>query len=209
MCLGGSRPADITKGYAVCREFEQGLDKQVLTEMPNAVIVTGTAGTGKTSTILRLAIGLQVAGKDVQYLDTEVGVSIQRLRSIIRQNAPDVLIIDDMDIFGTAAGPLLADLTGENPHLVVVAAVRSTHIDDLDIESNLTGRTSMVVNVPPLCDADIEALVDTLTRARRLGTLMGLPHERQCDILRQKSGRQLLVAMIEATSDLDPRVTRL
>jgi hypothetical protein len=193
--------ADITKGYAVCRAFEQGLDKQVLTDMPNAVIVTGTAGTGKTSTILRLAIGLQVAGKDVQYLDTEGGVAIQRLRSTIRQNTPDVLVIDDVDIFGTAAGLLLADLTGDSPHLVVVAGVRSTHVDDLDIESNLSGRTSMVVDVPPLCDADIEALVSTLTRARRLGTLMGLPYEQQCEMLRRKSGRQLLVAMIEATSD--------
>jgi hypothetical protein len=56
--------------------------------------------------------------------------------------------------------------------------------------------------VPPLDDADIGALLDSLADARRLGKLREMPRASPESVFRHKSGRQLLVAMIEATSGL-------
>ena len=55
---------------------------------------------------------------------------------------------------------------------------------------------------PGLADSDISALLDSLTEARRLGGREDKPRAQQEALFRDKSGRQLLVAMIEVTSGL-------
>lgn len=201
--LLGRQPswADITQGFAVRREFENTLAEEIVSTAAQAVIFTGTAGTGKSTTILRAAVTLQVRGSNVQYLDIDTDVSIQRLRTLVRQTPTDYLVIDDADVFGTSAGPLIADLTDENPDLVILAAMRSTRFDALDIASHLKDRRMTIVDVPKLEDADIDRLIDALTRANRLGELRGRTLREQREAFQKKAGRQLLVAMIETTSN--------
>ncbi len=54
--------------------------------------------------------------------------------------------------------------------------------------------------MPHLTDADIGALLHVLDRENRLGLLKGKGREEQEHLFRQQAGRQLLVAMIQATS---------
>ena len=54
--------------------------------------------------------------------------------------------------------------------------------------------------MPHLTNDDIDSLISTLDRENRLGGLKGKEKSEQRDIFRSKAGRQLLVAMIEATS---------
>lgn len=201
--LMGREPswADVTEGFAVVRQFEKGLVDRIRSENARIVIISGTAGTGKSTTLLRLAIALQASGRSGRYLDIDTELSIQRVRSQIRQLDADFLVIDDVDVFGTSAGPLLADMCDENPKLVILVGIRSTRLDTLDVRASLTDFGSLVVDVPSLADSDIDSLIEALTRANRLGALRGLPDIQQRRVFERKAGRQLLVAMIEATSD--------
>lgn len=54
--------------------------------------------------------------------------------------------------------------------------------------------------MPHLADGDIEALLDVLDRENRLGILKGKPRPEQVEAFRGEAGRQLLVAMLSATS---------
>jgi tetratricopeptide (TPR) repeat protein len=59
---------------------------------------------------------------------------------------------------------------------------------------------SLQFTVPHLEDSDIDLLLDALDNANRLGKLKGLNTEERRDALEKRCGRQLLIAMIEATS---------
>jgi len=54
--------------------------------------------------------------------------------------------------------------------------------------------------MPLLSNEDIAGLVDALTNDNKLGKLRGLGRPQQESVFREKAGRELLVAMIEATS---------
>jgi hypothetical protein len=54
--------------------------------------------------------------------------------------------------------------------------------------------------MPPLADSDIDSLLDVLDRENRLGILKGKARTEQRAAFRDQAGRQLLVAMIQATS---------
>lgn len=54
--------------------------------------------------------------------------------------------------------------------------------------------------MPPLTDDDIDALIETLDRHNKLGVLKGKSHQERVKAFRDEAGRELLVAMIQATS---------
>ena len=79
--------------------------------------------------------------------------------------------------------------------------MRSTRFDKLNVGENLRGNEHVLYPVPHLEDSDIELLLDALTSAKRLGYLRGLTRMQQVESFRSQAGRQLLVAMIQATSN--------
>jgi energy-coupling factor transporter ATP-binding protein EcfA2 len=202
--LMGREPhwADVTSGYAIEREFERALAERVMSESPSLVVITGTAASGKSTTLKRLAVALQASGQDVQWLDIETDLALGRLREVVRGARPDVLAIDDVDAFGTSAGPLLSQFLHEVPGLTVLVAVRSSRAERLSLDLHLKDYKQIDLLIPPLTDDDIDALIDALTRANRLGLLRGKPLEEQRLAFRRRAQRQLLVAMIEATLDV-------
>ena len=56
------------------------------------------------------------------------------------------------------------------------------------------------VTMPNLTDNDVDGILDVLTRENRLGVLRGKTRLQQRKAFKEKAGRQLLVAMYEATS---------
>ncbi len=197
-------------GYAVWREFEAGIQEQLDDVGARALVVTGTGGSGKSTTIMRFALERQAQGDDVRWVDLSAEVSIPRLRGAIRESSADVVVIDDADSFGSQTGPLLSELLAENENLLVVAALRASRYEALGIERHLDEQQFVQLTVPLLEDADIDLLLDSLTRAQRLGVLRGKSMEEQRDLFRRAAGRQLLVAMIEATTGerFDEKVNR-
>jgi hypothetical protein len=201
--LQGRTPvwADIQNGFAIERSFEQPLLANVLEGNHSIVVLTGTAASGKSTTSMRLALALEAAGKSVYVLNASectwnVGATIEAVRRV----RPDALLIDDVDSFGSAAGRLLRELAELPNRPLALVAIRSSRLQSLDLTEELDGLTVLEMTVPHLHDDDIDALIETLNKANRLGRLAGQSEKQRRRVFREQAGRQLLVAMYYATS---------
>lgn len=192
---------DVSDGFAVQRSFEESIlaDSSILKS--RLLLITGTAGTGKTTALLRLALSLDAAGLNVGWLDpTEVEIGLRFLRSAIADSEFDYVVIDDVDLFAAQAGPLLKELADTSSAPQIIAAARSTRAERFSLRDDLMTVDARFVVAPPLTDADIDALIDALKSAGLLGQLAGLNQSERRQTFKGLAGRQLLVAMIEATS---------
>jgi hypothetical protein len=198
------------EGFAVAREFEGRIQDEVDAADARALLITGTGGSGKSTTLMRYALERQAGGADVRWVDLTTEVSIPRLRRAIRESGADVVVIDDADSFGSQTGPLIAELLEDNEGLFVVAGLRASRYEALEIEHHLQHQTFVQLTVPLLEDTDIELLLDSLTRAHRLGVLRGKTRAEQRESFRGAAGRELIVAMIEATTGerFDEKINR-
>ena len=113
---------------------------------------------------------------------------------------PQVVAIDDADMYGSELTSLVREILVKEEHPLVILAIRSARIDRSLNISQLTKLPVSELSMPGLTDHDIGGLLDALQRENRLGVLVNMNRADQEQILRHKCGRQLLVAMIEATS---------
>src|SRR5829696_3105067 len=81
--LFGAEPtwADVIEGRAVEREFEEELD---LSQASGILLVTGTAGCGVSTTMLRLALRLATEEWDVRWLGAEHHFDVRDLTRKLR-----------------------------------------------------------------------------------------------------------------------------
>jgi tetratricopeptide (TPR) repeat protein len=192
---------DIVQGTAVARAFENRLKTEIDDSRIRTALLTGTAGSGKSTTLMRLALKYHAEGKEVLALNSQNSIVFRLTSKAVADGETDVLIIDDVDNFGHNAMNFINQLLHDNSKLLIVGALRSNRFERLEIGNNLDRQSSVVFGIPPLEDSDIELLLNALNDANRLGYLKGLSHSQQIDVFRNKAGRQLLVAMIEATSN--------
>jgi len=123
------------------------------------------------------------------------------LRAAAAITDADVIVIDRCDRFRERGIELIRGILESNPKVTVLASFASGPFDEYRIEENFRSYEPVVVNVPLLSDEDIVALIDALTRAKRLGKLAALSSpSARFDALKKRASRQLLVAMLEATS---------
>lgn len=207
--LLGEEPqwADILQGRAVERSHDEQLlavAEDILEgkRPPTAIAVTGTAGTGKSTALMSLALKLTSGGVPVLWVDKDSEATPARMRTQVR-NAPlkIALAIDDADMYGRELANLIGDLVPHSQHFLLAFATRSNKIDA--IIGALRGTPHLEIHehvVPPLNDADIDSLIAVLEKNRRLGILTGESETVRRAAFRDQAGRQLLVAMIQATS---------
>lgn len=165
------------------------------------LVITGTAASGKSTGLMRLAAALSAAGSRVAWIgsDTEPSAREIRLLAQSQDRLPDVIAIDEADRYGSELAAIVSDLT-VIPHIrLIVVAVRGSKMARVLPPDRLPYPVHEE-SVPGLSDHDIEALLESLDRDNKLGALKGLSHPVRVSKLREKSGRQLLVAMMEATS---------
>ena len=191
-------------GFAIVRDIDERLPEDLEENSARIILITGTAGTGKSSVAMRLVLGFAAAGQRVHVLNTATDPRVHRVRKVVAVAEIDVLLIDDVDRFGSATWGLLEDLISEKPDLRVIACARSTRATLLGLpeDAQMAGDRAHQVTVPTLGDSDIDLLLDALERANRLGVLRELAPAERHQRLERGCGRQLLVAMIEATSGL-------
>lgn len=193
--------ADIESGYAIEREWDRELGDFAMDSAPGVLLLAGTAGSGKSSSLMRLALRLDAEGRKVGIMPANLAIGIGRIREQVAEAELDVLIVDDADEFGSAAGKLLNDLARDNPRMLIGAGIRSAKLETLGIIDDLTDTIYSRHDVPHLEDSDIDLLIDALDRANRLGALRGLTLNQRRQKFTSAADRQLLVAMIETTSD--------
>ncbi|MCW2846025.1 MAG: hypothetical protein JWN22_3941 [Nocardioides sp.] len=196
------RWADVNEdGYAVVREFEKELGVKAASGKHGLILLTGTAATGKTTTGMRLALGMHAQGRRAYTFDTVTGTtSADAVLRQARNLRPQVLFIDDADVFGERAGGLLRDLVKLPDTQLVIATIRNSKLQSLALEDDLFDTDYVEMNIPTLEDSDISKLIATLERAGSLGMMTGLSNPDRIKLFREQAGRQLLVAMYYATS---------
>ena len=205
--LLGAEPiwADIQAGRAIEREHDQEVwataNSALAQELRGALAITGTAGSGKSTAMMRLSLRLTAEGRRIGWLDKDSDYSPREIRTASRgEHAPDVIAIDDADLFGPELGNLVRDLAMSQKRPLVVLGIRSGRIDRVLSAANTANVPMAELAVPHLTDADIGALIDVLHRENRPGKLRGMTRAEQEAEFRTYAGRQLLVAMLSATS---------
>ncbi len=207
--LLGSEPkwSDLNVGRAIRRSVDRDIvelaNELRRTSGPKGVIlITGTAGSGKSTSLMRLALVLSAAGKTVGWIDRFSDLVQRDIRSgVASLSGPDMLFIDDVDVFGIDAASFVRELALSAREPLIVLATRSTKADRLADPIISSGLQLREVVMPHLTDEDIDDLISVLDRENRLGALTGKSPEQRRAVFCQQCGRQLLVAMIRATSD--------
>lgn len=206
--LMGSEPiwADIQSGRAISREIDETLmtkAKALLggSGVKGVLIVTGTAGSGKSASLERLALELAINGVRVGWADRLTDTPPSEIRSAMKKpTGPPVLAIDDADLYGSELARLVRDVATNDRNPLLIVAIRSGKIDRALDPVVMEGIPRVEYAMPPLGDSDIPKLLDTLSREKRLGILTGKTRNDQIRAFRDEAGRHLLVAMIKATS---------
>lgn len=207
--LLGQQPvwADLLTGRAAHRDDDDGLLELAMRVMngkapATAIAITGTAGTGKSTALMRLALAVSNAGTPVYWVDQESEAPIARIVNTIRETTGRVaLAIDDADLFGRQFAGLLRDLIPTRADLLVMFATRSNRIDPLADMITSGGEVSLAEHtIAPLSDGDIDRIIATLDRHNRLGILKGKSDPERRRTFRDLADRQILVAMYKATT---------
>lgn len=204
--LLGEEPVwgDILSGRAVTRKSDFAIlqeAKKYTATANHLLVISGTAGSGKSTALQRVALKFSSEGKRVAWIDRHTECTLKDIREAFReQDPPPVIAIDDADMFGPELSSVLRELLKEKCPSLVIIALRSTQVDRILNPTILKNLSKTEIVMPLLEDDDIEALVDTLERENRLGVLFGKPRRHQIDSFRKQAGRELLVGMIQATS---------
>lgn len=195
--LMGTEPSwgDIHDGFAAEFEIDRELEQRVGRRSDGAVVLHGPAGSGKTTSLMRLAAVLSAKGNSVVWVSTEASGSFSEIEAEVSQLMPDYVFIDEVDRFAAGANSLIQRICSNGP--VVVAATRTQRLHAVGLQRDLIAD---YVPTPPLTNDDAEALIDMLERANRLGVLLSKSRDERVEAVTGRAERQLLVTLIEATS---------
>ncbi len=206
--LLGEEPiwADLQSGRAVRRSIDDDLWTAIQSSLDNEqaglIIVTGTAGSGKSTSLMRVCLRLQGNGTPVGWVDRDHMPSSRDIRKAMKQEgSPRVLAIDDADMCGSALSSMIRNLLRSGSPRIVLVAIRSTKVDSVLNPPDLSQTPKQEFAMPHLTDSDIDGLLEVLGQHNRLGYLKGKSRSEQRKQFQKQAGRQLLVAMIQATSN--------
>lgn len=199
--LEGAEPtfADVKQNLAIEREFVRNLNQNTLS-IP-AVGIIGTAGSGKTTSLMQHALYIKANLPDkVYWLPVEMETSTLPYSKISSLSTGSFLFVDDINRFKQDAIDWLANEC-ISKGIKLRYACRSNSADRISsLISNYSNPSEQAV--PDLCESDIDDLLQLLSRTKNLGKLKNMQIEMQKTVLREKCDRKLLVAMIEATSGI-------
>jgi hypothetical protein len=206
--LLGSEPiwADIQANRAISRECDEALWDTLSSAMKRdpirgLIVITGTAGSGKSASLMRACLRLAADGVHVGWVDRQTDLSPRQIRAAMRSpDSPQVLAIDDADTYGPETAAWVRDLVREDSRPLILAGVRSGKVDRIFDPVVLKDVEREEIVMPHLADRDISSLIDLLEREKRLGILAAKPRHEQERAFQEQAGRQLLVAMLQATS---------
>ncbi|MFY9823663.1 MAG: SIR2 family protein [Thermoanaerobaculia bacterium] len=206
--LLGEEPtwSDIQSGRAIPRECDQEIWEATRSAYMSStnrglIVLTGTAGSGKSTSLMRACLRLSSEGIRVGWIDRYSQMAPREIRRTMKEDgSPKVLAIDDADVFGSELSSMIRDIVTSDRNPLVILGIRSGKIDRVLNPARLEDLSSTEIAMPDLRDSDIDALLGVLDRENRLGILKGKSRDVQEKAFRDKADRQLLVAMFEATS---------
>jgi Mrp family chromosome partitioning ATPase len=208
--LLGEHPhwSDLTKDRAVVRASDDEILEICRRSLKNRspddpapiVVVSGTGGAGKSTSLMRVALRLSAEGHAVGWVGTDTEASPRTIGEVAESDSFSILAIDDLDRYGSTLPSMLRRVCSAKPVRLVVGALRASRVEVTMDDPVLRGHRVVEHPIPHLTDADIDRLLSVLDKEHRLGKLKGLSKDEQRSKFREHAGRQILVAMIEATS---------
>lgn len=188
---------DIIQGYSVrLSEQKRVIDRLRNNEgLGNVVLLTGTAGAGKTTILMQCALDLRAQHKNVAWIGVDNSLPIGEIIERVLDGDYDYVFVDDVDRFGDAAVRLLQQLNvGRVKKRTIVAGVRSVR-ENVVIGASFTDR--LVLGNPT--DQDFRSLVECMRKNRAVANNR-LSDNDLLTLLKDTSEGQLIVGMIQATS---------
>lgn len=159
------------------------------------VILRGTAGSGKSTTLLRAAMEMSEQGQVVGWVDRAATHKITRIIEETNSLGLDAVVIDDVDMFGQQCMHVLQQLNNQG-RCVVVASIRTTRLDVVG-----AGKVNWVDQDDQLTDKDLHELIKVLRQQGLLGELKELREAGQrVAKLRKICDRELLAAMVRVVT---------
>jgi hypothetical protein len=188
--LLGATPTwgDVTNGYAATFAFDDELMQSISSRDSGTISVIGSAGSGKTTSLMRAAAVLAAQNNSVLWLGRETELPMPALRREVEARKPDYLFIDDVDRFGSDVAVLLRGLQRASSALVVIVGTRSSRFYALRFNDLLT--LSVQLEQAKLTNEDAEALLVQLDRGHRLGALVGMSHADRVRTIVKRDDRQ-------------------
>jgi ABC-type cobalamin/Fe3+-siderophores transport system ATPase subunit len=181
--------------YVITRSAEEQLLETIDACVDKPIVVIGTAGSGKSTLLRRVSIALDARGEEVAWIDRSVTSSLSTLETSLSQLRPDVVVIDDVDIFGAAAEGLLSRLV-TRLGIRTIAGLRSTRMAVIE---DFSDREDFWLD--RLTDRDVARLTAALRNANLLGKRINAT-DLDLHTLFDAAHKQLLVAMIELTTGI-------
>ena len=206
--LLGAEPTwkDMTEGIAIERDKEKEWTRKILNykkkESTPIFIITGTAGDGKTSLAMKIALSLLDHSYIVGWIDRNSDIPPHQIIPFLEKNeSMNALFIDTPDMYGIGFPQILSRLANQNILKTIVLMIRSNKVDNI-IESPLFQNKKDVQEFATyrLLDNEIDKILKILDQKNLLGYLKGKSLDEQRSIFKGNYQRQLLVAMIESTS---------
>ena len=174
--LLGQEPTwtDLQDGRAIVREYDERiyrLARRALgpsDEPTTPLLLCGTAGSGKSTSLMRLALRLTADGIPVYWIDESSNIRPFQLRqTILDSEGPVCILVDDADLWGRTLTTWAIEIPQIRGEILFGAALRSSKIDGLVDYNSLGGIESVEITIPNLSDADISGLIEVLDRENR------------------------------------------
>jgi hypothetical protein len=207
--LLGSPPSwtDIFNHLDADREVNLLVRKTIANELLNKqndcglIVLTGAAGSGKTTIAKRVSITIAGDGFSVYWTDAATRFLPEQVISYLRNYDRRVVLV-----FDDAAADLrrICDLAARCSTLkckpVMLLVIRAN--DVATKRYMFEGLRTVEVRVPDLSEYDINGILETLEAHGLLGELRKVQPRVRVEIFRNKARKQILVAMREATKGL-------
>ncbi|MGO4906304.1 P-loop NTPase [Flavobacterium sp. W20_MBD1_R3] len=197
----------IIKNYDVERNIKDSILSEVFLIEENQRIsqqelylIKGNAGSGKTVLLHRLAWDAAVIYERLcLYYKTDNKIEYDRLSELFLLSKERIyLFVDNITERTDDIEYILTRAKKDNVLLTIISAER-VNIWNVNGE-RLSGYLTRDYTLQYLKDKEIEKLIELLTKYKSLGYLQGKTNDQQKEALSEKAGRELLVALYEATA---------
>lgn len=162
--------------------------------------VGGSAGSGKTTIIKRLAITLSREGVPVFYSNSEGFPRLDNIYTVLCNiNQRVILIFDNAKNMLSYIPDLISDFSKLNHPPLLILSLRTNHLDRLEsyLDNDTVDYSEYIM--PDLDDIEIKNLINKLDHYNLLGILKGANEQTRFEAFKIRAQKQILVAMKEAT----------